>query len=50
MFVGLAWLKARVRSGELFKSVSKELCELGLELSQLERLQARPRLARLPIV
>lgn len=38
IFVGLAWLKARVQSGELFKSVSKELCELGLELSQLERV------------
>lgn len=49
MFVGLSWLKARVQSGELFKSVSKELCELGLELSQLERVQARLRLARLPI-
>lgn len=49
MFVDLAWLKARVQSGELFKSVSKELCELGLELSQLERVQARLRLARLPI-
>lgn len=35
--------------GELFKSVSKELCELGLELSQLERVQARLRLARLPL-
>lgn len=36
------------RVGELFESVSKELCELGLELSQLERVQARLRLARLP--
>lgn len=49
MFVGLAWLKTSVQSGELFKSVSKELCELGLDLSQLERVQARLRLARLPI-
>lgn len=46
MFVGRAWLKARVQSRELFKSVSKELCELGLELSQLEKMQARLRLAR----
>lgn len=44
MFVGLVWLKARVPGGELFKSVSKELCELGLARSQLERVWVRLRL------
>lgn len=48
MFVGLTWLKARVPGGELFKSVSKELCELGLELSQLERVRARLKLPGCP--
>lgn len=43
VFVGLAWLRARVPGGELFNQ-SKELCELGLVLSQLERVWARLRL------
>lgn len=40
---GLPWLQAMPLDGELFRSVSKGLGELGLELSQLEGVRARLR-------